>query len=75
MKPVPYYDSCGLLTNRAIMAHCIFTDESDRKLILERDAGVSHKPSANCERAERELPLPLSSFPRVCGQGWEQTVP
>ncbi len=56
MRPVPYYDSCGLLTGRSLMAHCIFADESDRKLILERNTGVSHNPSANAKSGKGIAP-------------------
>src|SRR5690242_13894743 len=39
MSPVQYLDKIGVLGPDIIAAHCIFVDESDRKLLAQRGAG------------------------------------
>ncbi|CAG8489556.1 425_t:CDS:2 [Ambispora leptoticha] len=41
------YDVHGLLNDRSIMAHGIHLSESERALIKERNAGISHCPNSN----------------------------
>ncbi|KAJ3125847.1 hypothetical protein HK098_008160 [Nowakowskiella sp. JEL0407] len=41
------YHSHGLLTNRSIMAHCIHLSKSERRLIKNLEAGISHCPASN----------------------------
>lgn len=41
------YDAHGLLTPRTILAHAIHLDASERKLIADRGAKVSHCPVSN----------------------------
>ncbi|SMR49410.1 unnamed protein product [Zymoseptoria tritici ST99CH_3D1] len=41
------YDSCGLLSSRTILAHAIHLSPSERTLIRERDAKISHCPASN----------------------------
>lgn len=41
------YDSVGLLTDRTILAHAIHLDESERALIRDRGAKISHCPASN----------------------------
>ncbi len=47
MSPVRYLDSLGALTERAILIHCVWTDEDDLALIAERGARIVHNPGAN----------------------------
>jgi guanine deaminase len=41
------YDAVGLLTNRTILAHAIHLDASERALIRDRGAKISHCPASN----------------------------
>lgn len=56
MRPIPFYDSCGLIDDRAVMAHCIFASEEDRKLLISRDCGIAHNVSANSKSAKGIAP-------------------
>lgn len=41
------YDSCGLLTDKTILAHAIHLSEDEVKLIAQRGSKVSHCPCSN----------------------------
>ncbi|XP_077996896.1 guanine deaminase-like [Glandiceps talaboti] len=41
------YYKTNLLTNRTILAHCIYMSDGELKQIKEKDAGVSHCPNSN----------------------------
>lgn len=41
------YDSCGLLTKRTVLAHCVHLTPEEAQLIQRRGAGVSHCPISN----------------------------
>lgn len=50
MSPVEYVDSLGLLDNRTLCVHCVFTDEKDLDIMSKRGSAVSV-----CVRSNREL--------------------
>jgi len=41
------YERVGLVHERAVLAHGIWLDETDKRLIAERGAQVAHSPSSN----------------------------
>lgn len=41
------YDAVGLLHPRAVLAHGIYLDERDRRVMVERGAQIAHCPSSN----------------------------
>ena len=41
------YERFGLLNQRAVLAHGIWLDEADRRLLGERGAQIAHSPSSN----------------------------
>jgi len=41
------YDEAGLLTAKTILAHAIYLDETEKSLIKERGAAISHCPNSN----------------------------
>lgn len=41
------YDAVGLLHPRAVLAHGIYLDERDRRVMAERGAQIAHCPSSN----------------------------
>lgn len=41
------YDGFGLLTDRTVMAHCLYNDRRETELMLRRGAFIAHCPSSN----------------------------
>lgn len=41
------FERAGLLTNKTVMAHCIYLEENELKLFQERKVGIAHCPSSN----------------------------
>ncbi|XP_053403346.1 guanine deaminase-like [Mercenaria mercenaria] len=41
------YDKAGLLTDKTVLAHCIYLTEDEIELIKERGSAVSHCPNSN----------------------------
>jgi 5-methylthioadenosine/S-adenosylhomocysteine deaminase len=58
MSPVQYLESIGVLGPDLIAAHCIFVDESDRKLLAQKNVGCVHNPSSNMMIASGVSPVP-----------------
>ena len=58
MSPVQYIESIGVLQPNLIAAHCIFVDEADRKLLVQRQVGCIHNPSSNMMIASGVSPVP-----------------
>ncbi len=57
-SPVQYLDRLGLLGDDVVAAHCIYVDESDRKILAERHVGCVHNPSSNMMLASGVAPVP-----------------
>lgn len=47
MTPVEYLDSLGLISERAMLAHCVFLSDHDREIIAARGAYIAHNPVSN----------------------------
>jgi len=58
MSPVQYLEKIGVLGPDIVAAHCIFVDETDRKLLAERAVGCVHNPSSNMMIASGGAPVP-----------------
>ncbi len=58
MSPVQYLEKIGVLGPELVAAHCIFVDETDRKLLAERQVGCVHNPSSNMMIASGVSPVP-----------------
>jgi 5-methylthioadenosine/S-adenosylhomocysteine deaminase len=56
--PVQYLEKIGVLGPDVVAAHCIFVDESDRKILAERKVGCVHNPSSNMMLASGVSPVP-----------------
>ena len=54
--PIEYLDSIGLLSQRLVAAHCIFTSDSDIALLKARDVGVAHNIVSNIKSAKGVAP-------------------
>src|SRR6266436_2415062 len=57
-SPVQYLDKVGVLGPDVLAAHCIFVDETDRKILAERQVGCVHNPSSNMMLASGVSPIP-----------------
>src|SRR5260370_24229834 len=54
--PVQYLDKLGILGPDVLAAHCIFVDETDRKILAQRQGGCAHNPSSNLMLASGVAP-------------------
>lgn len=41
------YEDCGLLTDKTLLAHCIYLNDDELALIRERNASIIHCPASN----------------------------
>ncbi|MGA8151097.1 MAG: amidohydrolase [Terriglobales bacterium] len=57
MSPVQYLDKIGVLGPDIVAAHCIFVDETDRKILAQRQVGCVHNPSSNMMLASGVSPV------------------
>ncbi|APH05836.1 5'-deoxyadenosine deaminase [Bacillus weihaiensis] len=62
MRNIVYLDHLGLATNRLILAHCIWLDDEEKRIIRDRGVHVSHCPGSNLKLASgiAETPYMLS---------------
>src|ERR1700676_2121846 len=56
--PVQYLNKIGVLGSDVVAAHCIFVDDTDRKLLAEKQVGCVHNPSSNMMLASGVSPVP-----------------
>jgi 5-methylthioadenosine/S-adenosylhomocysteine deaminase len=55
--PVQYLNRIGVLGPDVVAAHCIYVDETDRKILAEQKAGCVHNPSSNMMLASGVAPV------------------
>jgi 5-methylthioadenosine/S-adenosylhomocysteine deaminase len=55
--PVQYLEKLGILGPDVVAAHCIFVDETDRKILAQRHVGCVHNPSSNMMLASGVAPV------------------
>jgi 5-methylthioadenosine/S-adenosylhomocysteine deaminase len=58
MSPVQYLDKLGILGPDVVSAHCIFVDDTDRKILAAKQVGCVHNPSSNMMIASGVSPVP-----------------
>ena len=56
--PVQYLNKIGILGPDVLAAHCIFVDDTDRKILAEKRVGCVHNPSSNMMLASGVSPVP-----------------
>ncbi len=56
-RPVEHLESLGLLSERLLMAHVVWTTQEERELIKERGAKVVHCPESNLKLASGIAPV------------------
>ncbi len=57
MTPTEYLDSCGMITDRTILAHSIYLTESDMEIIAKRGAHIAHNPQCNMKLSSGVAPI------------------
>src|SRR5438876_1924113 len=55
--PVQYLDKLGILGPDVLAAHCVWVDETDRKILAQRQVGCAHNPSSNIMLASGVAPV------------------
>lgn len=58
MRNVVYLDSIGLANERLILAHCVWLDEEEKRIIKVRGIKVSHCPGSNLKLASGVADVP-----------------
>jgi 5-methylthioadenosine/S-adenosylhomocysteine deaminase len=56
--PVQYLQRLGILGPDVVAAHCIYVNETDRKILAEHHVGCVHNPSSNMMLASGVAPVP-----------------
>jgi 5-methylthioadenosine/S-adenosylhomocysteine deaminase len=56
-SPVQYLERIGILGPDVVAAHCIFVDETDRKILAQHGVGCVHNPSSNMMIASGVAPV------------------
>jgi len=56
-SPVEFCKAHGLLGPRSVLAHCVWTDEEDFKLLAETGTHVTHNPASNGKTATGIAPI------------------
>ncbi|MGG1551100.1 5'-deoxyadenosine deaminase [Paenibacillus ferrarius] len=64
MRNIVYLDHLGLANERLILAHCIWLDEEEKRIIHERGVHVSHCPGSNLKLASG-----IAETPDLLGKG------
>ncbi len=57
MTPVEYLQSLGLISERSLLAHCVWLSDRDIDLISDSGATVLHNPVSNLKLASGYFPL------------------
>jgi 5-methylthioadenosine/S-adenosylhomocysteine deaminase len=58
MRNIVYLDHIGLATPRLILAHCVWLNEDEKKIIKEKGIKVSHCPGSNLKLASGFAEVP-----------------
>jgi cytosine/adenosine deaminase-related metal-dependent hydrolase len=57
-RPIEYYESLGVLSERSLLSQCVQVDEAEIELLARRKARMTHMPLSNCEVGGGIAPLP-----------------
>ncbi|CAG7644471.1 5'-deoxyadenosine deaminase [Paenibacillus allorhizosphaerae] len=58
MRNVVYLDRIGLATPRLVLAHCVWLDEEEKRIIQERGVKVTHCPASNLKLSSGIAEIP-----------------
>lgn len=56
--PVKHLEETGVLSQDTVVAHCIYVDEEDIKLLKENDVSISYCPISNMKLGSGTFPYP-----------------
>jgi cytosine/adenosine deaminase-related metal-dependent hydrolase len=56
-SPVEFCQAHGLLGPRSVLAHCVWTDKDDFKLLADTGTHVTHNPASNAKTATGIAPI------------------
>jgi 5-methylthioadenosine/S-adenosylhomocysteine deaminase len=57
-RNIHWLDEVGLTGEDCVLAHCVWTDESEREVLAETGTHVTHCPSSNMKLASGVAPVP-----------------
>jgi 5-methylthioadenosine/S-adenosylhomocysteine deaminase len=57
LSPAQLLDKFGMFEGKTLVAHAVWVDEADRKILRERAVGVAHCPSSNMKLASGVAPV------------------
>lgn len=57
ISPVAYLDRLGILDDKTLLVHAVWTDENDIKIIADKHAAISHNPESNMKLGAGIAPL------------------
>jgi 5-methylthioadenosine/S-adenosylhomocysteine deaminase len=63
---IAYLAATGLASDRLCVAHCVWVDEAEQRLIAERDVKVLHCPGSNLKLGSGIAPVPELRARGVC---------
>ncbi len=55
---IEYFNSIGVLDDSTVLAHCVHTSDSERKMLKEKNTRIAHCPSANLKLGSGVAPIP-----------------
>jgi 5-methylthioadenosine/S-adenosylhomocysteine deaminase len=58
MTPVQYLEKIGVLDEKTLLAHCVWLDDTDIRVLADTGATVSHNPGSNMKLAAGIAPIP-----------------
>mgnify|MGYP000675230245 CR=1 FL=1 len=58
MRNILYLDKLGMAHDKLVLAHCIWLDEKERRIIADKGIRVAHCPSCNMKIASGMAPVP-----------------
>ncbi|WP_135807130.1 5'-deoxyadenosine deaminase [Halorussus marinus] len=58
MRNIHWLDEVGLTGEDVVLAHCVWTDESEREVLAETGTHVTYCPSSNMKLASGVAPIP-----------------
>jgi 5-methylthioadenosine/S-adenosylhomocysteine deaminase len=56
---IEYFNSIEILDEYTVLAHCVHTSDTERKMLKDRDTKIAHCPSANLKLGSGIAPIPL----------------
>ncbi|PRO67176.1 5'-deoxyadenosine deaminase [Alkalicoccus urumqiensis] len=66
MRNVEYLDHLGLANERLILAHCVWLNDNERRILRDRRVNVTHCPGSNMKLASGTADVPAMLDAHVC---------